>query len=51
VHIVDKLKIKIFIGVNVIYIEKIITDFLARLVFFEVLKDFVINIQIRARNN
>jgi hypothetical protein len=50
-HIVDKLKAKILIGVNVIYTKKIIIDFPARSISFEALKDFVIDIRIRARNN
>jgi hypothetical protein len=43
-HIVDKLKIKIFINVDVIYTEKMIIDFPARSVFFGILKDFVTDI-------
>jgi hypothetical protein len=51
VHIIDKLKAKMLINVDVIYIEKMIIDFPARLIFFGILKDFVTDIQIRARNN
>jgi hypothetical protein len=39
------------IGVNVIYTEKIIIDFPAHSVSFGILKDFVTDIQIRARDN
>jgi len=51
VHIVDKLKVKILISVDVIYIEKMIINFPARLISFKILKDFVTDIQIRARDN
>jgi hypothetical protein len=50
-YIVDKLKAKMFISVNIIYTEKMIIDFPARLISFEVLKDFVTDIQIRAHDN
>jgi hypothetical protein len=39
------------ISVNVIHTKKMIIDFPTYLVSFRTLKDFVINIQIRARNN
>ena len=50
-YIVDKLKVKILIGVDVIYTEKMIINFPARSVSFEILKNFVADIQIRACNN
>jgi hypothetical protein len=43
-YIVNKLKIKMLINVNVIYTKKMIINFPTRSISFEILKNFVIDI-------